>query len=209
MARSTVASSTLGTLVLGTLLLRTAIPPAVSPAAPAIATQRASSTSTPGTIKKSHKTSWMADDGPWKASQAHFAGFFPGTDCPAGKQRWCIPDDERIAAMIAIAPDPLYSHLALAFDRTVEAVKLGAQSANYVADRYWLPWDISPKTDWADYDSLQQATVDQREKEQQPGLLLFRWDGKQEEPQNRQDKPATVLYVFLVADTATAGINGE
>jgi len=207
MTRSTIAGSTLGTVALGILLVQTAAPPSVSLAAPTGATSQASSTSASVTTKMIRKGSWLRDDGPWKASQAHFAGFFPGTECPPKKERWCIPDNEPVAAMIALAPDPLHSHMALGFDRAVEAIKLAAQSAKYVIDRYWLPWDISSKTDWADYDSLQQATGDQKQKERQPGLLLFRWDGEQEE-QKRQERP-TVLYVFLVTDTSTAGINGE
>jgi hypothetical protein len=126
--------------------------------------------------------------------------------------------------MIAIAPDPAHTHLSLLFDQTVEAIQLAAQSENYVVDRYWLPWDLGPKTDWADYDSVQSASQDQKEKEEQPGLLLFRWNGKQEKPEGKQKKPekgkqkklekgqtrtAPVLYVFLVSDTSTVGINGR
>lgn len=119
------------------------------------------------------------------------------------KQLWCIPDDEPVQAMIATVPDPLQTHLALAFDRAVEAIQLAAASMNYVIDRYWLPWEIEQKTDWNDYESLSQATKEQRQKEAQPGLLMFRWSGPADEAK------ATTLYVFLVGETPTAGINGD
>ncbi|HEY6307635.1 MAG TPA: hypothetical protein VI488_14375 [Candidatus Angelobacter sp.] len=252
MKRAGIVGSVGGTLVLGALLLRNSAP-APTPATPQAGTQsKASSTlrrSTntakrehPGTAGDGQKDDRLSEDGPWNASQDHFAGAWPGRECPAaeivdagkksvaalngvslvlqGDERerpirnprsdlWCIPDRERVAAMIAIAPDPAHTHLALMFDRTVEAIQLAAGSANYVIDRYWLPWDAAPRTDWADYNSLQRATEDQKQNEKQPGLLLYRWDGKQEVDSNGRAKHAAVLYVFLVTDTSTAGINGE
>jgi hypothetical protein len=175
------------------------------------------------------------EDGPWKASREHFAGaetnpcqsqqvrgdkkqvaslsgvnlLLQGDGHPATidhprKQLWCIPDAQRVQAMIAIAPDPAHTNLSLIFDRSLEAIQLAAKSADYLVDRYWLPWDATAKTDWADYASLEQATADQDQKEKQPGLLLFRWNG---DPKVKGQ--AVALYVFLVGDTSTAGINGE
>jgi hypothetical protein len=72
---------------------------------------------------------------------------------------------------------------------------------DYVIDRYWLPWDIEHKTDWSNYESFLQATRDQKQKESQPGLLMFRLNKKVARPD--------FLYVFLVGETPTAGINGE
>jgi hypothetical protein len=100
--------------------------------------------------------------------------------------------------MIAIVPDPVHSHLSLVFDRTVEALQLSAESMNYVVDRYWLPWQ--PEVTGS---NPPQEAKDNSEKEKQPGLLLFRWNGP------AGDSHAKVLYVFLVADTSTAGINGS
>jgi hypothetical protein len=118
-------------------------------------------------------------------------------------QLWCIPEGTHVQAMIATAPDPVQTHMALAFDRTIEAIQAAAGSMGYLIDYYWLPWDIELKSDWSDYDSLAAAAKERRQREAQPGLLLFRRDGP-----SRDGKP-TVLYVFLVGETSTTGINGE
>lgn len=163
--------------------------------------------------------------GPWIASREHFAGrcsCFSGTESANDKDQtvfkapcrsesgagndlrlWCIPQNEHVKAMIAIIPDPVHSHLALRFDRAIDAIELAAESMHYVLDRYWLPWDLDPKMDWFDYESFQAAKKDRDQKEREPGLLMFRWDGKPE------TAPSTVLYVFLVGETPTAGLNGD
>jgi hypothetical protein len=170
-------------------------------------------------------------EGPWKASQEHFAGL-NGKECPAAADRlapkdiaplgpailrlqgeaqvnavtnprellWCIPSAEKVRAMIAIVPDPVQTHMALQFDRSVEAIQLAAESLDYVIDRYWLPWDARPKTELAD--SSQAVTLEDLEKQKEPALLMFRWDGA------ANQGPVNTLYVFLVGDTSTAGING-
>jgi len=156
------------------------------------------------------------EDGPWKASQQHFAGAQSGRECPSRslptgtqdtdrrKYLWCIPSgDNSVQAVIAILPDPIHTHVALAFDRSVEAIQLAANKMNYVIDQYWLPWDSEPTPQWADYESRQRATMQERQKQEQPGLLMFRWNGDADASQIR------VLYVFLVSDTTTAGINGK
>jgi hypothetical protein len=103
--------------------------------------------------------------------------------------------------MIAVIPDPVHSHLALRFDRAIDAIELAAESMGFVLDRYWLPWDLDPKTDWIDYESFQAAQKNRDRKERQPGLLMFRWNAEPEKA------PSTVLYVFLVGETPTAGLN--
>jgi len=124
------------------------------------------------------------------------------------RELWCIPDNVPVQAMIATLPDPVQTHMALTFDRTIDAIQLAVGSIHYVIDRYWLPWDIEQKTEWSDYDSLLQATRDQKQKEAQPGLLMFRLDEKLEDGRTEGRKPA-LLYVFMVGETSTAGINGE
>jgi hypothetical protein len=41
---------------------------------------------------------------------------------------------------IALAPDPVHTHLSLAFDRATDAVRAGAQDEFYDFDSSWLPW---------------------------------------------------------------------
>jgi hypothetical protein len=174
---------------------------------------------------------WPAE-GPWKASRQYFAGVQPEDYCPSLKadsepkkvaslssvdltlqnssdgqlidideergKLWCIPSDTPVAAMIATAPDPVHSHLSLGFDRTVEALQLSGEAMGYEMDQYWLPWQ--PKL--PGNASTPQDAQDNSEKEKQPGLLMFRWNGPV------GDSVPKVLYVFLVAETSTTGING-
>lgn len=204
--RTGLVGSAVGTAFLAVLLLRgPALGP--KPPSPQVQTNQKHAVARPGHEKnKPAETKPLPEEGPWKASQAHFAG---ETDCPPGsitnprRDVWCIPGAQKMQAVIAIVPDPVNTHMALLFDRSVEALQLAAESKNYVVDRYWLPWDTSPQPVWNDYDSYQKAVDDQEEKEKQPGLLLFRWNG------DVKTSPAKVLYVFVVSDTATTGVNGE
>lgn len=179
----------------------------------------------------------LPQEGPWMASRRHFAGInkdipgcqdsavgpepsgltraasakTPGTgDATRREQLWCIPGNEQVRAMIAIVADPVHTHMSLVFDRSVEAITLAAESANYVMDRYWLPWRPVASSAESSDGSGKGQTSD----ESQPGLLLFRWNGPTNESgESKAGQPnshgATLLYVFLVSDTATDGINGE
>jgi len=118
------------------------------------------------------------------------------------KQLWCIPDDVIVQPMVAVVPDPVHTHMALLYDRSVEAIQLAADTKGYVIDRYWLPWSATAQPEWSDYDSRHKALQEEKEKQQQPGLLLFRWKGEE-----TKEMPA-ILYVFLVSDTSTNGVNG-
>ncbi|HKD81913.1 MAG TPA: hypothetical protein VKH81_19620 [Candidatus Angelobacter sp.] len=220
--RAGLAGSAVGSLLLALLVIRGITP---TPAAPGQNRTRpatrtagaAASTSSSNALGKQ----WP-DEGPWKASRQHFAGIQPEKDCPsltsepADKSAvspqstaekeisntrgriWCIPDDVKVSAMIAIAPDPVHSHLSLIFDRTIEALQLSAETMNYEMDRYWLPWQPEVAAG-----SALSTSAEAKGKESEPGLLLFRWNG----PASASNSKA--LYIFLVADTSTAGINGS
>ena len=208
MKRIGMGGSTMGTLILAMLLLRWGVPSPAPQPETANAQERLTVSSQGRPNVRENKTKWP-EDGPWKASRQHFAGRQPDDKCPSLKAApktlndphrhvWCIPAGVQVRAMIAIAPDPVHSHLSLVFDRTIEALQLSAESMGYVADRYWLPWQPV----LARSHSEQVQALDTSEKEKQPGLLLFRWNGRAD-----PSKPE-VLYVFLVSDTSTAGING-
>ena len=223
MNRTAIGSVT-GAVLIGALLLR--IPtPSTRSASEGRRTQQ-SATLTQSIQPKAGKE--LPEDGPWKASQDYFGpARSDREDClPAetsgnrqnvvatqrgGRirinnlrdQLWCIPHDVTVQAMIATIPDPVHTRLPLVFDRSIEAIQLAAQAMNYAPDRYWLPWNPQGEPEWNNYDSRQKAEQDIEEKEKQPGVLMFRWDGKNHEAL------AQVLYVFLVAETPTTGINGQ
>lgn len=234
MNRGATAGSAAGSALVVLFLFRSFSP---GPAADRNPSQRGAIPSQPSTLQRMVLSPFEAThiqqpkEGPWRASQEHFAGL-NDKECPSAtdglartdialvgatiprfhgkaqkkvvanprEQLWCIPPSERVRAMIAIVPDPVQTHMALQFDRSVEAVQLAAESLDYVIDRYWLPWETRQKSELADL-SKAMVLVDS-EKQKEPGLLMFRWDG----PANRS--AVNTLYVFLVGDTSTAGING-
>jgi hypothetical protein len=234
MNRGGIIGSATGAIILAAVLLRG--PATVQNSVPGTARATSKSAVEHKNRNKAagNKGRYFPEDGPWKASQQHFAGTAP-EPCPARTPRsglqktvassgsakllleedgeeipienprseiWCIPDGEPVEVLIATVPNPAHTRMALMFDRAVEALQLAAQSMNYVADQYWLPWETEAQPEWKDYDSQQQAAKDEEQKEAQPGVLMFRWNGERNKPM------PSVLYVFLVAETSTSGLNG-
>ncbi len=118
--------------------------------------------------------------------------------------------------IIATVPDPLDSSLSHLFDRHVGAIQRAMEAADYVLDRFELPWLqkdegkeknpfdrmsirmtavkdqvllSTPKTD------LQSLRLHQRE----PGVLLFR----------STKEPGKLFIIFLVGESPTAGIHKD
>ena len=67
-----------------------------------------------------------------------------GDQAGCGSGDWGIPqsgaDGAEISTIIATVPDPIHSHLALDFDRTIDAILLAAADNHYLSSYYWLPW---------------------------------------------------------------------
>jgi hypothetical protein len=204
MNRTALGGSALGSLLIVSLFLRGLFPGLV--VAP-IARQPAPDIATPAAVATPPAP--LADlpiDGPWKASQSFFAGWkaSPCADVPTSALpdgAWCIPPGVTARALIAIAPDPVRTHLSLTFDRRLEGLQLAAQDSGYLMDRYWLPWRVQAKTDGKDSGDAGDARVREEDRAAQPGLILFR--------KNAPVAPGPqAIFVFLVADTATTGIDG-
>lgn len=118
------------------------------------------------------------------------------------EKNWCVPkktstEDYRgeISFVIATTPDPVHSHLGLFFDRSIDAIQEGATSQRYLFDRAIMPWQymdipVNQKT--------KQEKILQKVRDSYPGLMIFR-GGFREAP----------LFVFVVGETPTAGINKE
>ena len=111
---------------------------------------------------------------------------------PPNLSHWCVPRPQwgNIRFVIATVPDPVHSHLSLFFDRSIDAITQGASSQGYFPDRAIMPWHYfeDPKSD----ETQDQAKL----RESFPGLMIFR-----NEP--------TPLFLFVVGETPTAGINKE
>jgi hypothetical protein len=102
---------------------------------------------------------------------------------------------------IVLAPDPVHTHLSLFFDRTVDAVQQGAQQAGWIFDRATMPWDSQEHPESTDFRIRALQKQDKDDQERWPGLMIFR-------PSNSdQQKLDTTLFVFVVAETPTGGVN--
>jgi hypothetical protein len=104
--------------------------------------------------------------------------------------------------LIVTVPDPVHSDLAMWFDRSVDTIVLAAQQSGYNRDSsFWLPWSANPADAAPDCSSrlLRDQAVESRNRE--PGLLVFQGED------DDQGVPKSLLLVFLVAETPTAGVN--
>jgi len=114
--------------------------------------------------------------------------------------------------LIATLADPVHTNLELYFDRGIEAIMRAAGESGYDFDRYWLPWssEALPEEPNCYWRGLRDQTTE--EKEQMPGLLLFRKPKPPEQPgkaANGKSEPPRLLFVFLVAETPTSGIEKD
>jgi hypothetical protein len=191
----------------------------------------AGATGSPG--DSAHSVARVSDskpEGPWLASCKYWAAV-RGTDsaskakkplssasCPiesAGDdKRWGVPLDvggmqPEIHAIIAAVPDPVHTHLALDFDRDIDALVQAAGDNGYVPSYYWLPWQ-SPTAAPAE-ELIRRETADQDPvRERQPGLIVF----KHVPVENEKEKDYLwssyfdVIYLFLVGETPTLGMDG-
>jgi hypothetical protein len=66
--------------------------------------------------------------------------FFPKNATESGDQLG-VPLDFQCSLkfVVAIAPDPAYTHLSLFFDRSIDAIEQAAQRAGYAFDRATMP----------------------------------------------------------------------
>ena len=120
--------------------------------------------------------------------------------------RWGIPDGHRpvqITALIATVSDPVHTHLALTFDRTITALLDAANDNDYVSTYHWLPWKNQVGSiRLAESSSGSEAGHDP-EREREPGLIILRPAIPQ-----RADEPKSLVYLFLVAETPSRGADG-
>jgi hypothetical protein len=108
-----------------------------------------------------------------------------------------------IASIIAIVPDPLQTNMAFMFDREIDSLIEAASEKHFQSSYYWLPW---PATE-TNTPMREQIATNHEKSEREPGLILFR-SVSTDQKQACKDPPST-LYVFLVGETPTTGIDGE
>ncbi len=113
--------------------------------------------------------------------------------------RWCLNKAVvSITALVVTLPDPVNSHLALDFDRRIDAIQAAALDAWYALDQFWLPWDAVGIAEAEDPEKAGKERVLRQLRQNQPGLLIFR---------SRESEHPKALFVFLVGETPTRGVN--
>ena len=87
-----------------------------------------------------------------------------------------------VRAIIATVPDPIHSHFALEFDRTVDALMQAASDNGYLGSTYWLPWkNPASTTSSTEASSASTQTEEDRKREQQPGLIILKYNPSEDE----------------------------
>ena len=129
---------------------------------------------------------------------------------------WCWPPSAAVTptVIILMVPDPVTTHLALYFDRTIEVLESAAQQRNLFLDRYWLPWSV-PGGATAPDDTAQDFRVNEILnvfRLGQPGLIIFSGHSPGPDPGPRHDDSrdgvdSPITYAFLVGESPTSGIN--
>ncbi len=115
-----------------------------------------------------------------------------------------LPKDIHI--LVATVPDPLHTLLNLQFDRTIDAIQQAAQDQGYTYDSSWLPW----KAEAAEYSGLNDQNAENEDTSQRelcPGLILFRQSTHGSTLQRYDDSYTHGLFVFLIGEKPTTGIN--
>ncbi len=133
-----------------------------------------------------------------------------GCNPQEGGTTWGIPQGLKppVRFVIATVADPVRSHLSLYFDRSIDAIQQGAQSAGYVFSRSAMPWDWERHEPPADLPTKLAWDHYQREKEKLPGLMIFRKINTQINPKtNHAKEEIEDLFVWIVGETPTGGIH--
>jgi hypothetical protein len=117
---------------------------------------------------------------------------------------WNVPQARQanIRFVIASLPDPVHTHMALLFDRGIESIEGAAQASGYLFSRSWMPWDISTHSESADFTVRMAQAHLEEQVESLPGLMIFQGSGG-------SGTAGTILFVFVVGETPTAGLHVE
>lgn len=116
-----------------------------------------------------------------------------------------------VRAIVAMVPDPIHSHFALAFDRTIDSLMQAAADNRYLGSSYWLPWKSLPgSTSSTEASPTTTQTDESRKREQQPGLIILKYNPREDERKDLEwSDYHRVVYVFLVGESPELGVDGN
>ena len=128
------------------------------------------------------------------------------------EEEWvCWAKRVRVRPFLAIVPDPVHTHLALFFDRQIDAIEQAAQDNGYLFDKAVMPWEYEDHPQSDDFRLRRLEKIYQDDTEKQPGLMVFRRGPatKTDTNQGKAEDQNALLFVFVVAETPTGGIRAE
>lgn len=132
----------------------------------------------------------------------------PGTGSTRKVERvpnQCIPN---VTAIIATVPDPVHTHLAMTFDRTLDVILQAAFDNDYVGSHYWLPWPIRTGALKSAEGTGDMEPGHDPVRERQPGLVILKHVPRKGEDTSPCNSFYKVIFLFLVDETPTQGIDG-
>ncbi|HEV2133072.1 MAG TPA: hypothetical protein VGR47_02310 [Terracidiphilus sp.] len=146
----------------------------------------------------------------------------PDPGCGENHQlRWGLPNAEgqraHITAIIATVPDPVHTHLATAFDRTLDAILGAASDDGYLVSYFWLPWQQRPAGLKSGVAAGNEEPGHDPVLEREPGLVILKYVPEDapgdalsgEDPRYGADSSFfKVIFLFLVAESPTKGVDG-
>src|SRR5579875_2819221 len=164
--------------------------------------------------------------GPWLASCAYWAPLRGGGQqaaparpattnsqespggCEGATDGWGLPQNASvtITSIIATVPDPVHSNFAVQFDRAMDALIDAGEDNGYLTSYYWLPWEKEMQKIAESLEGSSSPAA-QAGAEHEPGLIIFRHSFNAETDIGRELPDP--LYLFLVAETPTSGIDGQ
>jgi hypothetical protein len=109
-------------------------------------------------------------------------------------------DSSHLTTLIATIPDPLHTRMSLEADRYLDAIQQAAFRDRWELATQWLPWTAKIAAGPSNTSDPKMSPAVDLEK--MPGLMVFR-----PHFQPKSDL-ADLLFVFVVGETPTAGING-
>ena len=109
------------------------------------------------------------------------------------------PGQHSFEVMLAVLPDPVHTHLALRFDRSVDAIQNSLQDLGWTFDSAWMPWEQREHEETGAFGERVTTEKAKNEFEYVPGVMLFRNEGEGTRP----------LVVLTVGDTPTSGVNAR
>jgi hypothetical protein len=130
---------------------------------------------------------------------------YPKTQAPAKNKRTAKDQDfchigrtlTLSNFLIALLPDPVHTHLALEFDRGIDAIEEGLQDEGYLFVDSKMPWDQKTHPESEDHVEREATEVAQEAREEEPGVMVFR---------ARDGDP---LVILVVSEAPTTGINKD